>query len=88
MSCFLQGDALAGQSGHEAGSPIEIDQPRAVELMAGDRKRAVVESVIADRDLTTEGAQPALELVGLTGPGFEDNSTSEPRDSASIRRTP
>ncbi len=55
-----------------AGDPREIDQPRAVALMAGDRKRAVVESVVADRDLSSEDAEVALEVVGLSGEGFED----------------
>ncbi|GAA0199955.1 sugar ABC transporter ATP-binding protein [Cytobacillus oceanisediminis] len=55
-----------------AGDPREIDQQRAVTLMAGDRKRAVVESVVADRDLSSEDAEVALEVVGLSGEGFED----------------
>jgi ABC-type sugar transport system ATPase subunit len=55
-----------------AGSPHEVDQPRAVQLMAGERKRAVVAEVMADRDLAAEAATTALQVTGLSGPGFQD----------------
>ena len=53
-----------------AGPPDEIDQERAVALMAGERKRAVVAEVMADRAEATAQAETALELDGLTGDGF------------------
>ncbi|WP_055479217.1 sugar ABC transporter ATP-binding protein [Sphaerimonospora mesophila] len=55
-----------------AGPPDEIDEKRAVALMAGDRKRAVVAEVMADRRGTAEQAEVALDLNGLTGEGFTD----------------
>ncbi|GLY20345.1 sugar ABC transporter ATP-binding protein [Micromonospora sp. NBRC 101691] len=57
-----------------AGPPDEIHQQRAVALMAGERKRAVVAEVVADRADTIAGAEVALELEGLTGDGFTDVS--------------
>ncbi|XTZ14088.1 sugar ABC transporter ATP-binding protein [Micromonospora echinospora] len=57
-----------------AGPPDEIHQQRAVALMAGERKRAVVAEVAADRADTIAGAEVALELEGLTGDGFTDVS--------------
>lgn len=55
-----------------SGDPQEIDQSRAVDLMAGERKRAVVEEVIADRERSIDTARPALEVSGLSGDGFSD----------------
>ncbi|BCL12709.1 ABC transporter [Micromonospora sagamiensis] len=57
-----------------AGRPDEIDQKRAVALMAGEKKRAVVAEVVADRAGAIEQAEVALELRGLTGEGFTDVS--------------
>ncbi|MFI1195173.1 sugar ABC transporter ATP-binding protein [Micromonospora sp. NPDC020750] len=57
-----------------AGPPGEIDQKRAVALMAGERKRAVVAEVMADRSGAIEQAEVALELRNLTGEGFTDVS--------------
>lgn len=55
-----------------AGPPDEIDEKRAVALMAGDRKRAVVAEVMADRKAPGAGAEVALRVGGLTGQGFTD----------------
>ncbi|GAA2582599.1 sugar ABC transporter ATP-binding protein [Dactylosporangium fulvum] len=55
-----------------AGPPDEIDEKRAVALMAGERKRAVVAEVAADRRGPAADAEVALELKGLTGEGFTD----------------
>ena len=55
-----------------AGSPAEIDQQRAVALMAGERKRAVVAEVMADRAETAAKAEVVLAVDGLTGDGFTD----------------
>ncbi len=56
-----------------SGSPTEIDQSRAVALMAGERKSAVAREVAADRTIDAKSAV-ALELKGLTGDGFDDVS--------------
>ncbi|MGC4891240.1 sugar ABC transporter ATP-binding protein [Micromonospora sp. DT227] len=55
-----------------AGPPAEIDQQRAVALMAGERKTKVVSEVVADRAPAPRQAEVALELAGLTGEGFTD----------------
>lgn len=53
-----------------AGDPHEIDQEKAVALMAGERKRSVVADVVADRELVSDDAEVALEVTGLTAEGF------------------
>jgi len=55
-----------------AGPPDEIDEKKAVALMAGERKRAVVAEVAADRRGPGDGAEVALQLTGLRGEGFTD----------------
>ncbi|MEV0731340.1 sugar ABC transporter ATP-binding protein [Polymorphospora sp. NPDC050346] len=55
-----------------AGPPDEIDQKRAVALMAGEKKRAVVAEVVAERAEGIETAEVALQVTGLTGEGFTD----------------
>ncbi|WP_433616218.1 sugar ABC transporter ATP-binding protein [Dactylosporangium sp. CA-139114] len=60
-----------------AGDPVEIDEPRAVALMAGERKRAVVAETVAERREAVAhagDAEIALELRGLSGEGFDDVS--------------
>ena len=57
----------------ESGTLAEIDQSRAVALMAGKRKTAVAREVAADRTIDADSAV-ALELKGLTGHGFHDVS--------------
>jgi len=56
-----------------SGSLGEINQSRAVALMAGERLRAVAREVAADRSLDADSTV-ALEVKGLTGDGFEDVS--------------
>lgn len=54
------------------GSPTDIDLPKAIELMAGERKTAQV----ADLEQTIAHVEGdyALELSGLTGVGYRDVS--------------
>jgi ABC-type sugar transport system ATPase subunit len=56
-----------------SGSLSEINQSRAVALMAGERLRAVAREVAADHTSDADSAV-ALEVKGLTGEGFEDVS--------------
>ncbi|MFF5225899.1 sugar ABC transporter ATP-binding protein [Dactylosporangium sp. NPDC000521] len=60
-----------------AGDPTEINEQRAVALMAGERKRAVVAETVAERrDAVAHArdAEVALELANLSGEGFADVS--------------
>ncbi|WP_433206158.1 sugar ABC transporter ATP-binding protein [Dactylosporangium sp. CS-047395] len=57
-----------------AGDPRELHEQRAVELMAGERKRAVVAQTVAERRTLSDSAEVALELRGLSGEGFTDVS--------------
>jgi len=56
-----------------SGDPHEIDQARAVRLMAGARLTAVAREAARDRQ-DVEGRPAALELIRCSGPGFEDVS--------------
>lgn len=56
------------------GDPKEVDQDRAVALMAGDRRRDEVADIVHDRQLADEATAVALEVAGLTGDGFTDVS--------------
>ncbi len=56
-----------------SGSPSEIDQNRAIELMAGDRMAAAVQDV-EHAKANIDDERPALEVTRLTGQGFTDVS--------------
>lgn len=55
------------------GSPQEIDQSRAVRLMAGEQKTAAAAAAAVDRLVGRDGP-PSLELKNCSGPGFHDVS--------------